>query len=596
MAASRLRALGVALVLAFGLLIGFRQLGAPEMYSAHGVYRAQTEAILEGRLALTEAPEGLAHDLAWTPSGVQQVWGLGVPLWQTPFQAGARALGTTFPDRIAMGLWLALMIFFVWRAFRPRDGEPWWTGVGCVMLTALLPAIVTMLRGRLGVYEEAAAYSYGAAMMLLAGLVSLIRFPSGNRYVLLLLAAGLAAFMRPTVGVYAVVTAVLATGIYVRAHGPRVLPYVVLGLAVFIAGNGALYMTNKLRFGNGMEFGHHLNLQGLPANIAATRFSYPFQQATLPEASLELGGSLFDRPELSADRTFFKPDMHRGQSERVRWREYYFTTFSWPFVPVLLAGIVLAIRRRRSAPSDPVDHWLGAWAVIALVPLVAFYLWAPFLSSRYQLDFAPAFAALLVIAWRRFSAWVSARGKGAVAFGILVVLWGTTIATSKTRNRIPADPVDLAAADAATAKLTDPSTLLRELPASYDLSDPSWIATPGNERPRGLYLNAIGWDPETGRVAPATHFFVEDPHFIELEVENVDPTVSARNAEIQVAIGLEHLAVASVHATESGGARFRFEPTRPLAGLRVAFVMFAPTEQITRPQANLVLRRVRWRD
>ena len=124
-AASRLRALGVAVIMAFGLLLSMKQLGCHGAYSAHANYRAQVDAFLAGRLALTEAPEGLAHDLAWTPSGVQQVWGLGVPLWQTPFELGARAVGMDpFPDRVAMGLWLVLMMFVLIRAFRGRDDDP----------------------------------------------------------------------------------------------------------------------------------------------------------------------------------------------------------------------------------------------------------------------------------------------------------------------------------------------------------------------------------------------------------------------------------------------------------------------------------------
>ena len=54
------------------------------------------------------------------------------------------------------------------------------------MIAGLLPAFVTMLRGRLGVYEEAAIYAYGAAMILLGGLVLLGRAPTRSRYLVLL--------------------------------------------------------------------------------------------------------------------------------------------------------------------------------------------------------------------------------------------------------------------------------------------------------------------------------------------------------------------------------------------------------------------------
>src|SRR4051812_5379895 len=124
---SRVRSFGLALGIALAFLFATRQLGC-NAYSSNGAYRAQVDAFLSGRLALSESPDALAHDLAWTPAGVQQVWGLGVPLWQTPFELAARVVGQDpFPDRVAMVLWIALAWFVLLRAFR-RDGEPWWIG------------------------------------------------------------------------------------------------------------------------------------------------------------------------------------------------------------------------------------------------------------------------------------------------------------------------------------------------------------------------------------------------------------------------------------------------------------------------------------
>src|SRR5262249_1817324 len=155
-------------------------------------------AFFQGRLALSTAPEGLAHDLAWTESGVQQVWGLGVPLWQTPFEAAARAVGQgPFPDRVAMGVWLALVGFVLRRAVRGREGGPWWIGAGCALIVGLMPGVLAMIRGRLGVYEEAGIYAYGAGAMLLAGVVALPRAPTKLRYLGLLAAAGATGLLRP---------------------------------------------------------------------------------------------------------------------------------------------------------------------------------------------------------------------------------------------------------------------------------------------------------------------------------------------------------------------------------------------------------------
>ncbi len=585
----RLHALCVAVGVALALLLATRQLGCGRAYSGSGVYRAQVDALLAGRLALSPSPDALAHDLAWTPSGVQQVWGLGVPLWQTPFELMARAIGAEpFPDRIAMLVWIALAWFVLIRAFH-RSGEPWWIGAGSVLITALLPAFLAMLRGRMGIYEEAAVYAYTGALILVGGLVAFVRTPTRNRYLLLIAAAGLTGLIRPTVWFYGLGTAVLATAIYVRAHGRRVLPIVAIGAVLFVAGGAALYQSNRARFGSGTEFGHRLNIHSLPGNIVATRFSYPFERAGWIDASRELVGSLFGRPELRGKRAFHDPDLHVGQSDLPRWREYYFTTFTWLYLPALIAGLVLGIIAWKRRDDD---RWLGAWAVIGVVPLAVFYLHSPSLSSRYEVDLAPAFAALLVIAWRGGARWLVAKGRAVIAPVLLMALWILAVGTSKARGRVASDLVDRDQASDARAALSRVETRPHAFPTDYDLADPrleTYLDADG--KPPELYLNGSGWERPSGRVAPAVILYVDDPTMFEVEVEG--PAVS----EVRVAIGLHHLALVETVPTERG-ARLRFALPEGLVlpGVQVAFVAFGRDTDLALPQLNLVLRRVRWHD
>lgn len=683
----RWTAIAIAVALAAALLAVTGQLGAG--HAPHPYYRAQVDAFLDGRLALSPSPDALAHDLAWTEHGVQQVWGLGVPAWQTPFELLGRAVGwTPFPDRIALLAWLALALYIALRGFGTT-----WIGRGSVLVVAALPAFVTLLRGRLGVYEEAAVYSYAAAVMLAGGLAWYARERRPRAYLLLVALAGLTGFLRPTVWFYGLATCVIATALLLAPRPDlRRLRVAALGIALFVAGGAALYATNARRFGDGMEFGHRLNVHSLPGNIVATRFSYPFEDESLIDAATELAGSLFDRPELASDRRggFYQMGLHLGQQGTPRWREYYFTTYRWAYLPLLLGGILaaaLAWRRRQTATDAAATaRWLGPWAAVAAVPLLAFYLWSPSLSSRYQLDLGPAFAGLLVIAWQALA--TRAR-RPDFAFAALVLVWLAAIVTSKpSRTRAP-HTVDSDTAAMMARRITAPLAFERALPSSYDLANapihtdvlptfercqsavgeplpcdvaPSigdlhvqgvrdelgWLviesvvesvvepsdaslacpveAEPGTcggssiaaratvssvrHEPRPLYLNGVGWDLDTGRVPPATHFYVESPQFLELDITyapstaNVSHLISANYLQppvdwpttVRAAIGLEHLRFVAGQSTADGGVRLRFEPSRPLRpGLHVAFVAFGPDRFLDRTESDFLLRSIRWR-
>lgn len=621
---ARVRAFGVAVAVALGLLVAGSQITASGWYSAAPGYRAQVDSLLDGELALSDAPEAVFHDMAWTGSGVHQVWGLGVPAWQLPFEVVGRIVGVTpFPDRVPLLAWLALMVYVLVRAWWRRGDEAWWIGAGAIVITALLPAVVTLIRGRLGIYEEAALYAYGGAMILLGGMLRLFASPSRARFVLLLAAAGLVAFIRPTAGVYGLATAVVASAWWLGQR--RGVAAVAIGAALFVGGGAALYATNAARFGDGLEFGHKLNLQGLPGNIYATRFTYPMQRAGVGEAAVELAASLFDRPELRARGSFFQKNLHHGVSKRVRWREYYFTTFGWAYVPVLLAGLVLGVRRRRERP-DSEARWIVAWAVIGLVPLLAFYLRAPFVSSRYQIDLAPAFAALIVVAWRAGAHALAARKHGIyIACSVLVAAWLWCILTARTAEPRSANPIDRDAAVRTMTPITDAVKHARTFPTAYDLADPwlpaytdivqtfdrcagdrclhgeraatdssQWVVTEkvdGNvvathRPPPALYLNLYRWNLETGRMPPASFAFVDDPQFIELEVSAV--------GDIQVAVGLVHLRLVST-TPSARGVTLRFEGGPLPRGLQVAYFAFGPDNELAALESPITVHRIRWR-
>lgn len=626
----RLVSLAIAIALAFGLLFATRQIEPGNWYSDQWAYRAQVAALLDGRLALSHEPNGLYHDLVWTEDGgVQQVWGLGAPLLQVPFEAFGRLIGwSPFPDRIAMAVWLAFVFWVLLRAF----------GWRALFVTALLPPIITMLRGRCQVYEDAALYAYTSALLLLAGLVIFRRAPTRRRYLLLLACAGATGLIRPTVWFYGLATAVAASVIWWRAGGRR---SIVVGALLFVLGGAALYATNAARFGRGTEFGHSLNIESLPGNITATRFSYPFAHAGMIEATEELVGALFGRPEKEHKRGFYEKELAVGQSSIVRWREYYFTTYTWWWLPLLVAGAVVAARKQKL---------LLAFALAGGAPLFWFYLHSPAVSSRYQLDLAPAFAAVLLAGWL----WLDGRfGKRALA--IVVPLWAAAVVLGKPSHRpdVRGGPLTLEAA-------MDYIDVAQPLPDEhidrdgYDLDDPylptklltqtryercaneigeridcklprvggdvhqtgleidrQWFiheriaeepyprcgfypdAVQEIDQPLAItqpvyYLDGFGWDIDgSGTVRPATLFYVRDPQFLEVEVRSGDP------AKVRANIGLSHLVAESYEST-ARGTRIRFGGAMP-RGLNVAFIAFGDDDQLDIDRTRFELLAIRWR-
>lgn len=632
-ASSRSRALAIAVALAFGLLFATRQITPSGWYAGQWAYRAQVDALLDGRLALTHEPAGLYHDLAWTDDGgVQQVWGLGAPLLQVPFEVVGRLIGwSPLPDRIALVGWLVFVFWVLLRAF------PGWQAVGAFLVSALMPPIITMLRGRCQVYEDAALYAHTSALVLLAGLVIFARAPTTRRYLILLACAGATGLIRPTVWFYGLATAIAASVVWWRAGGRR---SIAVGALLFVLGGGALYFTNQARFGRGSEFGHKLNVESLPGNITATRFSYPFERVGLFEAGKELVGAMFGRPERTHKKGFYEPELAAWQSPVVRWREYYFSTFNWLWLPLLIAGVVVAARRQK----------LLLAFVAGAAPLFYFYLRAPAISSRYMLDFAPAFAALLLAGWFALHARLGKR-----ALFVVIPVWAAGVVLGKPSHRpdVRGDPLPLEAA-MDFVDVSRPMPDAYDDPAGYDLddaflpmqletqqrfercaneigeridctlpriggdvhrigfeSDRQWYvrqAIAEEPYPRSslypdvvrevegppvfplpsYYLNGFGWDiDERGNVRPATLFYVRDPQFLEVEVRAGDP------AKVRANIGLVHLTPVAMVSTPRG-TKIRFEGAMP-RGLNVAFLAFGDDDRLDADRSRYELLSVRWR-
>lgn len=613
-------------------------------YSQSTEHRAQTSSLLHGQWALSNTPTALSFDLAWSQGGVQQVWGVGIPLWRVPFDLAARLLGQReVPERWVLGATLACTFFVVLRVWlasalglrgvagtkrnQPLDSSTeigFAAALGAGSLLLLFPPFLSLLGCRLAVYEEVLVYVYLYGLVLVTGVVSVQRRPAWGRAWVVCALAGLGGLIRPTLVFYGASTLAVALALMVRrcpgiggcGAGPsashsfyRWRTWVAVGL--FVAGGTVLYMTNLVRFGSGFEFGHRLNTQrgSLLGSVYATRFDHPFQEEPLGRAARELFGALFLARRFNGG-DWYAREIFPGQSPTVRWREFYFTTYDLSYAVLVAVGWGAGLWRlgkwwRQRAPGTrpagagaisvpPLTAVLAVWSLLATLPLAGFYLYTPVLSSRYMMDFAPAFAVALVAAWLALmevlAQWrASAHWPQVLACCAVLVWTGGELSRAECAYG-PPESLTWEELEALRKQL-EARPAARPLPARYEVRD--------DLRSFNIPFNGEGWNPRDGTVASCVILFVDSPEFLELDVASV---AGARVSEADVAhfrakVGLEFLRCESITRMAEGW-RVRFAgPRRPRyqRGIQPVFIATVPKEKLAELTTPWRLLRVLWR-
>ncbi len=610
--------------------------GEGRWYTSADAYRQQVRALLEGRLALSDTPADLAHDLTWSEGGVHQVWGLGVPCWQAPFQMLARLLGhAILPDLIPFLVALGGAAWFCLRTCCPAHAGPpvggtdsvrpgasalaRWQAVGVIGLLLLFPPFVNLTASRFAIWEQAVAYEYLLGLVLIGGLCRIARQPDIRHFWGLCLVAGLAGLVRPTL-VFHGAAAVLAAGSLIWLSRPPVLDgppplsrqpanvggALAVGLGLYLAGGLVLGWTNHRRFGHSLEFGHRLNVQHLYGSLYSTRFEAPFEREPIGSAARELFGLLF----LAGTRGtthLFATQVVPGQSETLRFRELYLTTYDLSYCLLLAPAWVLAARclgRLRSAPwgngpwhglpcrEQTVPVALGMYSAVSTLLLLAFYLRCPVISSRYLLDLMPAFAAALFAGWLQWTGyWHNRRlGQGVLLVSAALLLgWlGWQLGRSGSRYG-PPQVYTRAEMDARRSNAHRPAVVL---PAAGAYSGPDEA---GATR---IPYNGAGWAADSGGLMPCVILFVDDPAYLELELLPVSGTVSESSPEVlRAKVGLEFLQRQSITRTDRGW-RVRFsgpQQKRYQSGIQPVFIATVPPGLLASQTAFWRLERVSWR-
>ena len=496
------------------------------LYSPAPYHRLQSNALLNGHLYLGDSIRQMGHDLAWYDGHVNHVWGLGVGLWLTPFEAVWRLVvgQTYFPDRIALGVAFVLLGWFAGHTglLLGRSFRSWAIGAAFVLLIVCCPPVWTLNFGPRIVYEETSLYACIVSLAVLTATVRVICFGRKWDFLLCAILSGLSPIMRPTHGIYGLAAMLVCSAVFL-ARG-RSWKLLAAGNGIFAAGLGFLAATNQLRFGNPTEFGHNLTMT--PGIIVyMTRLDNPMKIASAKEAGLELFGSMFLAHDVKHKWERETNELAiLGQAPHERWRDPYLRTYDplW-FVGSVLGlvgtcGYIWRCRRKETSVIALLGHrkvrasaCILIWSVITIGGLVLFFLRLATFSSRYLLDFGPGLTALALLAiW----AWLIPRRSavaGLVGFIALVGWLGYEIGSIKYLNH--------------PAKLTDRANIPVTLPAAngrglaeyrgiYDLQN-----KPGKT---GIPYNGYGWNRPAEKDAANAHHIVilavDKPQFIELEV------------------------------------------------------------------------------
>lgn len=527
-----------------------------EWYSYDQSLRLQTQAFMRGELALRPLPYGHRYDWAWG-NGIQQLWGLGVPLIQLPFELIARLFGFLgFPDRIIFFFFYVLVAIIFWKSLdstitsninniaRLRERMK----LTPILLFAFLnPAFITMMRARFQPYEEVTAYGYLWALMLFALTHLFINNRRSYIYLLICLLAGFSPNIRPTIGAYGAVSFLI---VFYLAYRSRI-KFRWVGLPVFMAGIIFLLATNYLRFGSPLEFGHRLILDGDPPVDYLLKFDNPLNWLPFSSVALELLSALFF---IDLHKINVLKEGLLWQTDVLRLREFNFKPFdSLTLTFLLLAWVVIAVvwlQNRKSSSSSNVERkgiikWGGLWSICSFTMLFYFYSRTPALASRYLVDFGPAIVVGISVLYFYASNFIKDRLPQRLAFIssiALCILFSGWVFVGLSQARIAPlyqylqeiEITNVATVEVAQKKLVQ----MRQakglpLPAIYRCGD--------QESTYGIPSNNTGWEiSKDCRISIVTTHFLDSPACLAIRLEPADLLPeSYSDEEIRVRVGLE---------------------------------------------------------
>ena len=611
-------------------------------YSPSISLRLQTDALIEHRLSLGNDVNDLLFDYTWTNQSINQVWGLGVPIWRFPFEIMARLLGyDTFPDRLAFGIFSMLVSCILLIALLKvtnirnvkismHSATPGIIHVFVIYpIIMLFPTFITLMQTRGYVWEEVIAYGYMFAILEFAALLIFVHNPSRMQLWTICFLSGIGGFIRPTLILYGTATIITAFFVWrnhlntiicrngntcsreILTHKNRHWSHFIIGIFIFIGMISILYETNEQRFGDGKEFGHKLNMQYNVPTLYATKFDYPYQDVGLVDACKELLGVLF----LASNK--FHLDAYGEaifplQSDTARWREMYFRTHdvshllfvltSLCFILYILGSMLICnVRKKyRAAGCEIVkgNKYImisSIWCITSIGLLFMFYLYVPVISSRYMVDFS---AALVISATA--TTWI-VMGAGQsnmrmISVCVSACAWLIMQYGLQDSNRAFSSSIDK----------TELDTIYKSIDVTNNTSVQNRTQINLDDGPSGIPFDRVGWPTERdyyinepGELWPLAIIFAKDIQYVELVLETLKhPEIVANPRDIRVKCGLETLRVENITQTDIGWNILFKKPesSRWSTGMQSVFIASTPKRYLRHQTTPWKLRSIRWND
>lgn len=209
------------------------------------------------------------------------------------------------------------------------------------------------------------------------------------------------------------------------------------------------------------------------------------------------------------------------------------------------------------------------------------------MASRYTLDYGPAFAIAILVVFLTIAARARSTGRLTLLATLLLAGWTLDISTQRST-------------------LSGPKSTT--LPALHFKTSEKGvgkrIAPPGNatslgDNGSGIPFDRQGWNQTNGCLSSLFVLFVNNPKFLELNVEErMGKNENFSPKDFRAKIESERLEMESFERTPQGW-KVRFQGPKNMhyrQGLQTAFVATVPKEHLADPTTPWILKSAQWRD